>query len=107
MSGPPAPARPGLLSARRNDPRARHADVLADAGLLHVFDVKGERAYRHWHCGPMTHQHLICDRCGQVAECPSDMVARWLVQLHHHTGFSPHPDGLDLYGVCEACDPDP
>jgi Fur family ferric uptake transcriptional regulator len=70
---------------------------LADAGLLHVFDVNGEHAYRH--CGPTTHQHLICDRCGQVAEYPSDMVARWLVQLHHHTGFTPYPDGLDLYGI--------
>ncbi|KAB1915640.1 Fur family transcriptional regulator [Micromonospora sp. AMSO31t] len=81
--------------------RALH--TLADAGLLHTFDLDGQRAYRH--CGAAPHQHLICDRCDAVLECPPDVVASWLSELHHHTGFTPHADRLDLRGICAACAP--
>ncbi|MEV2240331.1 Fur family transcriptional regulator [Micromonospora sp. NPDC049891] len=79
--------------------RALHS--LADVGLLHIFDLDGQRAYRH--CGATPHQHLICTRCDAVIECPPDVVTSWLSGLHRHTGFVPHPDRLDLRGTCAAC----
>ncbi|RKN22083.1 transcriptional repressor [Micromonospora musae] len=79
--------------------RALHS--LADAGLLHTFELHGQRAYRH--CGVAPHQHLICDGCDAVLECPPDLVATWLRELHHHTGFIPHADRLDLRGTCATC----
>ncbi|MER7457980.1 hypothetical protein [Micromonospora sp. NPDC126480] len=27
----------------------------------------------------------------------------WLNELHRHTGFTPHPDRLDLRGICATC----
>ncbi|MDG4832959.1 Fur family transcriptional regulator [Solwaraspora sp. WMMD1047] len=74
---------------------------LADAGLLHTFDLDGQRSYRH--CGAAPHQHLICTRCDLVIECPPDIVTSWLSGLQQHTGFSPHPDRLDIRGTCAAC----
>ncbi|NGM15854.1 Fur family transcriptional regulator [Verrucosispora sp. WMMA2044] len=79
--------------------RALHS--LTDAGLLHTFDIDGQRAYRH--CGTTPHQHLICTRCETVTECPPEIVTNWLSELHQHTGFTPHPDRLDLRGVCATC----
>ncbi|ABP55300.1 Fur family transcriptional regulator [Salinispora tropica] len=79
--------------------RALHS--LADAGLLHTFDIDGQRAYRH--CGTAPHQHLICIRCETVTECPPEIVTNWLTELHEHTGFTPFPERLDLRGVCANC----
>ncbi|TDC38637.1 Fur family transcriptional regulator [Micromonospora sp. KC213] len=74
---------------------------LADAGLLHTFELDGQRAYRH--CDTAPHQHLICTRCDTVTECPPDIVTSWLTELHQHTGFTPRPDRLDVKGICAAC----
>lgn len=79
--------------------RALHS--LAEAGLLHTFDLDGKRAYRH--CGTAPHQHLICTHCATVTECPPEFVTNWLTELHEHTGFTPHPERLDLRGVCATC----
>ncbi|QOC93430.1 Fur family transcriptional regulator [Micromonospora craniellae] len=79
--------------------RALHS--LAGVGLLHTFELGGQRAYRH--CGAAPHQHLICTRCDAVSECPPGIVATWLNDLHQHTGFVPHPDRLDLRGTCATC----
>ncbi|SCF04826.1 Fur family transcriptional regulator, ferric uptake regulator [Micromonospora haikouensis] len=79
--------------------RALH--TLAEAGLLHTFDLRGQRAYRH--CGAAPHQHLICTSCDAVTECPPDIVRSWLNELYQHAGFTPHPDRLDLKGTCGAC----
>nr|WP_246017515.1 Fur family transcriptional regulator [Micromonospora pisi] len=79
--------------------RALHR--LTEAGLLHAFDTDDGRGYRY--CGGRPHQHLVCDRCGRVTECPPDVVALWLSQLREQTGFSPNAERLDLHGVCASC----
>jgi Fe2+ or Zn2+ uptake regulation protein len=74
---------------------------LADAGLLHTFSLDDGRAYRY--CSPAAHQHLVCDRCGTVTECPRELVDAWLVGVRESTGFRPRPELIDIPGICERC----
>lgn len=79
----------------------RTLNDLADAGLLHTFSLDDGRAYRH--CGTAAHQHLVCDRCGQVTECPRDLVDAWLSGIREYTSFRPRPDLIDIPGTCAQC----
>ncbi|MDG4799993.1 Fur family transcriptional regulator [Micromonospora sp. WMMD980] len=83
--------------------RALHR--LTEVGLLHSFEVGGERAYRR--CPDTPHQHLLCDDCGLVTECPPHLVEAWLRELREATGFTPHADRIDLHGHCAACPTSP
>jgi Fur family ferric uptake transcriptional regulator len=82
--------------------RALH--VLAEAGLLHVFDSGGETAYRL--CGSGGHHHLVCRVCGLVTEGPP--VAgfdRWLARIPAEYGFIPERHRIEIFGVCTDCRP--
>jgi Fur family transcriptional regulator, ferric uptake regulator len=75
--------------------------ALADAGLVHVFHLDGELAYRH--CRDRPHHHLVCVACGLVVERPTEAVARLLEQIRREEDFVPDLRHSDLYGVCGAC----
>lgn len=79
----------------------RTLSALADAGLLHVFAGEGEARYRR--CDPGRHYHLVCRRCGDVAEQPAGNDQLWLERIAAATGFCPDPRQAELYGVCGNC----
>lgn len=82
----------------------RTLSALADAGLLHVFAGEGEaREARYRRCAPGRHYHLVCRRCGDVAEQPASDDERWLEHIAAATDFCPDPRQTELYGVCGTC----
>jgi Fur family ferric uptake transcriptional regulator len=78
----------------------RTLGALAYAGLLHVFVQDGEARYRA--CGPGRHYHLVCRRCGTVAEHTADLGGR-LEQIRAEADFEPDSRHAEVYGVCGAC----
>jgi Fur family transcriptional regulator, ferric uptake regulator len=78
----------------------RTLGALAEAGLLHVFVTGGETRYRA--CAPGRHCHLVCRRCGAVAEHLAD-IGGWLEQIRAETGFDPDPRQAEVHGVCGGC----
>jgi Fur family ferric uptake transcriptional regulator len=81
----------------------RTLSALADAGLLHVFAGEGEtREARYRRCDSERHYHLVCRRCGDVAEQPADDEL-WLERIAAAADFCPDPRQTELYGVCGTC----
>ena len=66
-----------------------------------------EHGYDHSHyevvSDPAHHEHLICQRCGEVIEfvCPAIEGAIIGVCREHH--FRHHQHGLEITGLCEQC----
>jgi Fe2+ or Zn2+ uptake regulation protein len=75
--------------------------ALAEAGLVHVFALDGERAYRH--CATTPHQHLLCESCGLVQEYPSEPAHQLLAAALADRDFTPDPQHTDVHGLCGAC----
>ena len=94
------------LRRRQNGPGLatvyRTLGALAHAGVLRTFPLPdGEIAYRL--CQPGHHHHLICDRCGSVAEISSCEVEGWAARVARRKGFSPTSHQAEIFGICEAC----
>jgi Fur family ferric uptake transcriptional regulator len=90
-----APA-PGLATIYRT------LRALAEAGVLRTFPAgEGEVAYRL--CEPGHHHHLICERCGTIAEIPSCEVEDWAAQVARRRGFSSTWHQADIFGLCSGC----
>ncbi|NLE72082.1 MAG: transcriptional repressor [Actinomycetales bacterium] len=75
---------------------------LARAGVLDVvLRDDGEATYvlgsaRH-------HHHLVCRRCGSVAEIANPAVESWTVEVARLHGFADVDHRLTVTGVCPAC----
>ena len=79
----------------------RTLDLLEGLGLV-----------RHTHLGhgapsystePHEHVHLVCHRCGEVAEVPTDELTELAGRLRSHFGFVLDPSHLALSGRCANC----
>ena len=87
---------PGLATVYRT------LGALAASGVLRTFPAReGEVAYRL--CEPGHHHHLICERCGAVAEIPSCEVEGWAAQVARRRGYSVTHHQADVFGLCEDC----
>jgi len=49
------------------------------------------------------HHHLVCARCGTVAELDPEPVLGFASQIRRRTGFSLDTDHLTLPGRCRKC----
>ncbi|MGH9215831.1 MAG: transcriptional repressor [Acidimicrobiales bacterium] len=49
------------------------------------------------------HHHLVCDRCGAVAEAPADLLDAVAARLRREHGFVLDPAGTPLHGLCASC----
>jgi Fe2+ or Zn2+ uptake regulation protein len=88
---------PGLTSVYRV------LRAFAAAGIVHVFPGD-EQCYRI--CRPAPHRHLVCESCGRVIERPVAAMRRWLASVTREAGFAPNVERMDVYGICEHCQPD-
>lgn len=94
--------------ARSKDPRIslstvyRNLNLLKELGLIselhldqehHHYELKEERE----------HHHLICSRCGEVAEFESPQVEKLIAQVSKEKGFRVERVYIDLGGLCERC----
>jgi Fur family zinc uptake transcriptional regulator len=91
---------------------ARHApitiyralDFLIENGLVHR--IESRNAYIgcvHRHGGSDLVVFLICERCGEVGEAPSDAVAQALRQATRAAGFAPKAPVIEIAGICANC----
>lgn len=52
---------------------------------------------------PKPHPHLICNRCGKVADPRLPDLARIIQNLEQDAGFSITSHRLDFFGLCADC----
>lgn len=76
--------------------------ALKDLGLVTETDM-GAGDLRYQWAGETPHHHLICQRCGDVAEIEHDLMARLGEHLQERYGFTARMDHFAIFGVCRAC----
>jgi Fur family transcriptional regulator, ferric uptake regulator len=81
----------------------RTLDLLVESGLVRAHEFgEGFKRYE-----PMAaqahHEHLICERCGQVIEFANERVERMLPVLADEHGFQHLRHRVEIYGICRSC----
>lgn len=81
----------------------RTLDTLVESGLVRGHDF-GEGFRRFEPAGERTgHEHLVCERCGQVTEFASERLERMLQLLADEHGFQTRHHRVALHGLCRTC----
>jgi Fur family ferric uptake transcriptional regulator len=79
----------------------RTLERLADLGVIARIQIGPGPAV--FHLSVAQHHHLVCDRCGSVAEAPSSLLGVVGVRLRREHGFVLDPAATPLHGLCAAC----
>jgi Fur family transcriptional regulator, ferric uptake regulator len=82
----------------------RTMKLLEEAGIAHArhFGDAKETLYEVA-AGRSHHDHLICERCGQIVEFVSPEVEKAQDQIAARHGFTLSRHRHELYGVCADC----
>ena len=81
----------------------RTLDVLVESGLVRAHDF-GEGFKRYEPMPAQTdHEHLICERCGQVVEFQNERLERMLPIIADEHAFQHARHRVEIYGVCREC----
>jgi Fur family transcriptional regulator, ferric uptake regulator len=81
----------------------RTVQVLLESGLVRERDFgEGRKRYEPVTGAPV-HDHLICERCGTVAEFSNDRLERMLKMTADEHRFLYGSHRVDVRGVCAAC----
>ena len=92
--------------------RMRHSDVAESTvyRTLSTLEELGLITHMHLDHGPATfhlsddrHRHLVCRRCHQVIETPSDLYAGVIRELDRRYGFEVQDEHFAVTGVCRKC----
>jgi Fur family transcriptional regulator, stress-responsive regulator len=76
-------------------------DALEDAGLVRRVSAGQGRAL--YDARPADHHHLVCRRCGAVADLDADIpLAAALTSAQEH-GFAPDGAEIVIRGLCAGC----
>ena len=95
---------------QRNAPAVNITTIYRTLDLL-----EGLGLVRHTHLGhgapsystqPHGHVHLVCHRCGELAEVPTAVLDALADQLLDRFGFALDPSHLALSGYCARCGPE-
>jgi Fe2+ or Zn2+ uptake regulation protein len=79
----------------------RFLEELEQRGVVdHVHLGHGPAVY---HFADDRHHHLVCDRCGHVAELPDDVLRPLRRRLRDEFGFDVEPRHFALVGRCVGC----
>jgi Fur family transcriptional regulator, zinc uptake regulator len=82
----------------------RALDFLIENGLAHR--IESRNAFIgcvHRHDSSDLVVFLLCERCGEVGEAPSQAVAESLKGATRAAGFSPKTPVIEITGVCANC----
>lgn len=81
----------------------RTIQVLVQSGLVREHDF-GE-GFRRYEPLPSQshHEHLICLRCGAVAEFQNERLERMIPIIADEHDFQPQRHRVEIYGLCRAC----
>jgi Fur family zinc uptake transcriptional regulator len=82
----------------------RALDFLIENGLAHRIESRNAFiACVHPHDAADLVVFLICERCGEVGEAPSQAVADSLKAATRGAGFSPKTPVIEISGICSNC----
>ncbi len=82
----------------------RALDFLIENGLVHR--IESRNAFIgcvHRHAADDLVVFLICDRCGEVGEAPSQQVGESLKNATRAAGFAPKAPVIEITGICANC----
>jgi len=79
----------------------RTLDVLAQAGLVRQFHCHGGQA--RYDDASQPHYHVVCQRCGQVADVPMPSQAALEAEAARSTSYAIAGHHIEFYGLCQAC----
>lgn len=74
--------------------------VLRELGIIGDVKVDGRS---HFDRDARPHPHLICLRCGQVADSPIDIEAAIPEEALAEQGFRVEGYSLEIFGICRRC----
>lgn len=92
---------------QRSAPAVNITTIYRTLDLLEGLDL-----VRHTHLGhgapsystqPHEHVHLVCHRCGEVTEIPTEELTELAQRLQAEYGFALDPTHLALSGRCRSC----
>lgn len=63
----------------------------------------GELGSRYDGRHPEPHPHLICTRCGAIADCSLQELDSLVARMAAETGFAVDTHRFDMFGLCPAC----
>jgi Fur family zinc uptake transcriptional regulator len=82
----------------------RALDFLIENGLAHRIESRNAYiACVHPHDSTDLVVFLICERCGEVGEAPSQAVAESLKAATRAAGFAPKAPVIEITGICSNC----
>lgn len=82
----------------------RTLELLANLGLVQKIALgDGRTRYALVDADSQHHRHLVCVRCGRVAEMDADLLARVLDVARERYGFVAEDHEVKLYGTCARC----
>jgi Fe2+ or Zn2+ uptake regulation protein len=79
----------------------RTLERLAELGVIARIQIGPGPAV--FHLSVAQHHHLVCDRCGSVAEARAGLLDPVAARLRSEHGFVLDPGATPLHGLCAAC----
>lgn len=80
----------------------RSLGALAEAGLVHQIDNSSGPALYDGNLTP--HQHIVCRRCGRVADLDVQIPPEALNEAARRSGFAEvEHSRVDFHGICSDC----
>ncbi len=80
----------------------RNLETLENVGLVqHTHLGHGGATYHA--AEDLTHLHLVCGLCGEVADAPIETAANFVQQLADDFGFKTDVTHFAIYGTCAKC----
>jgi Fur family ferric uptake transcriptional regulator len=80
----------------------RTLDLLVELGLTETI-VHSEGEQQYLACSAEHHHHIICDRCGTVAELDECLLEPFEELVEAQTKFVIEGHTLEFHGRCSAC----
>jgi len=74
---------------------------LTDAGMIR--ELKLGEAISRYDARTEDHQHIVCKKCGKVAEVLTEVPKEWVNEVSMETRFVELQAHVVLEGVCELC----
>lgn len=81
----------------------RTLEQLVSCHLLARLSLGGRHSLYESREGKRNHEHLLCVRCGGVAEFSSPALERLLAGICRRRGFTPQRRSVQLVGLCRSC----
>jgi len=81
----------------------RTLDHLAEAGLVKRHHFQEGHARFESNFNRAHHDHMVCERCGQVIEFVSEQIEALQEEICEQHGFRAHGHVHQIFGLCKDC----